>query len=191
MFPIDSKGLTSKGEFDCVVPVSGGKDGSYVAYNLKNKFGMNPLCVTWAPLISTELGRTNLNSFIQSGFNHILGTPNPLTTKKLTHLSLKEIGDPFQPFIYGQVNSPLRIAQAYDIPWIVDGENGEVEYGGAQETSSNPLYSMDYMKKINKFPNLYKESLKDIFDSNFFQDIESTWEITSLRECSRQCGAFD
>ena len=50
---------------------------------------------------------------------------------------------------------------------------------------------MDYMKKINKFPNLYKESLKDIFDSNFFQDIESTWEITPLRECSRQCGAFD
>ena len=50
---------------------------------------------------------------------------------------------------------------------------------------------MDYMKKINKFPNLYKESLKDIFDSNFFQDIESTREITPLRECSRQCGAFD
>jgi sulfatase maturation enzyme AslB (radical SAM superfamily) len=50
---------------------------------------------------------------------------------------------------------------------------------------------MDYMKKINKFPNLYKESLKEIFDSNFFQDIESTWEITPLRECSRQCGEFD
>ena len=50
---------------------------------------------------------------------------------------------------------------------------------------------MDYMKKINKFPNLYKESLKEIFDSNFFQDIENTWEITPLRECSRQCGEFD
>ena len=50
---------------------------------------------------------------------------------------------------------------------------------------------MDYMKKINKFPNLYKESLKEIFDSNFFQDIESTWEITPLRECSSQCGEFD
>ena len=50
---------------------------------------------------------------------------------------------------------------------------------------------MDYMKKINKFPNLYKQSLKEIFDSNFFQDIENTWEITPLRECSRQCGEFD
>ena len=50
---------------------------------------------------------------------------------------------------------------------------------------------MDYMKKINKFPNLYKKSLKEIFDSNFFQDIENTWEITPLRECSRLCGEFD
>ena len=36
-------------EFDCLVPVSGGKDGSYVAYNLKHKYSMNPLCVTVTP----------------------------------------------------------------------------------------------------------------------------------------------
>ena len=38
------------------------------------------------------------------GFDHILGTPNPLVVRKLTKLSFKELGDPFQPFIYGQVN---------------------------------------------------------------------------------------
>lgn len=35
--------------YDCLVPVSGGKDGSYVAYSLKHKYGMNPLCITVTP----------------------------------------------------------------------------------------------------------------------------------------------
>ena len=50
---------------------------------------------------------------------------------------------------------------------------------------------IDYMKKIKRFPNLYQESLQEIFESNFFSDIEDTWEITPLQECSKQCGAFD
>jgi MoaA/NifB/PqqE/SkfB family radical SAM enzyme len=40
-------------------------------------------------------------------------------------------------------------------------------------------------------PNLHKQSLKDIFDSSFFQDIEHTWEKNPLRECSRQCSKID
>jgi len=35
---LDSERRTD-GRFDCLVPVSGGKDGSYVAYNLKHKYG--------------------------------------------------------------------------------------------------------------------------------------------------------
>ena len=44
-----AKHKRTDGGFDCVVPVSGGKDGSYVAYNLKHKYGMNPLAVTVTP----------------------------------------------------------------------------------------------------------------------------------------------
>ena len=58
----------SNGEYDVIVPCSGGKDGSYVAHQLKHKYGMNPLTVTWAPLKATELGRKNLDAFIASGF---------------------------------------------------------------------------------------------------------------------------
>ena len=50
----------SDGKFDCLVPVSGGKDGSYVAYNLKHKYGMNPLAVTVTPALALELGEENL-----------------------------------------------------------------------------------------------------------------------------------
>ena len=55
------------GDFDCIVPVSGGKDGSYVAYNLKHKYGMNPLTVTVKPALSLDVGDKNLFNFIGNG----------------------------------------------------------------------------------------------------------------------------
>ncbi|MBI96453.1 LPS biosynthesis protein PseA [bacterium] len=126
------------GSHDVIVPCSGGKDGSYVAHKLREEFGMNPLCVTWAPLRYTEIGRQNLDAFIKSGFSHLLGTPNPMATRKLTQLSFKHLGDPFQPFIYGQTNFPLQISVKYNIPLIVYGENGEVEYGGDMKNAFKP-----------------------------------------------------
>lgn len=126
------------GSFDVVVPCSGGKDGSFVAHQLKYKYGMNPLTVTWAPLKASSIGRKNLESFINSGFNHILGTPNPIITKKLTYLSFKYLGDPFQPFIYGQSNFPLRMAVQNNIQLLMYGENGEVEYGGDNKNENSP-----------------------------------------------------
>ena len=137
----------SSGEYDVVVPWSGGKDGSFVAHQLKYKYGMNPLCVTWAPMIYTDQGRKNLDNFIKSGFNHILGTSDPVITRKLTYLSFRELGDPFQPFIYGQSNFPLFIALNYDIKLIMYGENGEVEYGGDMKNAYIPSRTIkDYNK---------------------------------------------
>ncbi|MDB5872708.1 MAG: N-acetyl sugar amidotransferase [Ramlibacter sp.] len=128
----------SDGGYDVIVPCSGGKDGSFVAHQLKHRYGMNPLCVTWAPLLATEIGRRNLDSFIQSGFNHVLGTPNPIVTRKLTQLSFAHLGDPFQPFIYGQTNYPLHMAVKHDVQLIMYGENGEVEYGGDMKNAFKP-----------------------------------------------------
>ncbi len=126
------------GEYDVIVPCSGGKDGGFVAHQLKYKYGMNPLAVTWAPLKATAIGRQNLDAFIASGFNHILGTPNPVVTKRLTHLAFKHLGDPFQPFIYGQANFPLHMAVKHNVRLIVYGENGEVEYGGDMKNANKP-----------------------------------------------------
>ena len=58
-------------KFDCIVPVSGGKDGSYVAHNLKNKYGMNPLAITVNPPLPLDIGERNLKNFINSGYSHI------------------------------------------------------------------------------------------------------------------------
>ncbi len=128
----------SGGGYDVIVPCSGGKDGGFVAHQLKFKYGMNPLTVTWAPLKATEIGRRNLDAFIQSGFDNILGTPNGQVTRKLTRLATQHLGDPFQPFIYGQTNFPLHMAVKHDVQLIMYGENGEVEYGGDMKNAFRP-----------------------------------------------------
>lgn len=128
----------NNGDYDVIVPCSGGKDGSFVAHQLKYKYGMNPLTVTWAPLKATEIGRRNLDAFIRSGFDNILGTPNGIVTRRLTRLATQHLGDPFQPFIYGQTNFPLHMAVKYNVPLIMYGENGEVEYGGDMKNAFTP-----------------------------------------------------
>lgn len=127
------------GSWDVIVPCSGGKDGSYVAHQLKYKYGMHPLTVTWSPLVPTEIGRKNLDAFIDiGGFDNILGRPNGAVNRKLTKLALEYLGDPFQPFIFGQYNFPLQIAVRYGISLIMYGENGEVEYGGDMKNAYRP-----------------------------------------------------
>lgn len=126
------------GEYDVIVPCSGGKDGGFTAHQLKYKYGMNPLCVTWAPLKVTEIGHRNRDAFIDAGFDHILGTPNGKVTRQITSLSFKHVGDPFQPFIYGQTNFPLHMAVKYKVALVMYGENGEVEYGGDMKNAFRP-----------------------------------------------------
>lgn len=126
------------GRHDVIVPCSGGKDGSFVAHQLKYKYGMNPLTVTWSPNIYTDIGFKNLRNFIDSGFDNVLGSPNGEVNRQLMKLAFNHLGDPFQPFIYGQANYPLQVAVQHDIPLIMYGENGEVEYGGDMTNAHRP-----------------------------------------------------
>jgi N-acetyl sugar amidotransferase len=131
------------GRFDVVVPCSGGKDSGYVAHVLKTKYGMNPLTVTWAPHRYTDIGRENLQALIDAGLDNICLTPNAEVHRVMTRLAFIHLGDPFQPFIYGQKNFPLDIATKYDIPLIMFGENGEVEYGGDMKNANSPTHDTD------------------------------------------------
>ena len=131
------------GSFDVIVPSSGGKDSSYVAYILKDKYDMHPLTVTWAPSIYTDIGYRNFQQHIHNGLDNVCFTPNGLVHRRLCRSAFIELGDPFQPFIYGQVNSPLHAAKAFNIGLIIDGENGEAEYGGADSTENMQGFSDD------------------------------------------------
>ncbi len=127
------------GRYDVIVPSSGGKDSAFVAHELKHKYGMNVLTVTWSPHLYTEIGWQNFQSLIHIGdLPNVLGTPSGKIHRKLTKLSFEILGDPFQPFIYGQTNYPLQCSVNYDIPLVMYGENGEVEYGGDMKNAFKP-----------------------------------------------------
>lgn len=113
----------SDGSYDVIVPGSGGKDSVYVAHVLKHKYGMNPLTVTWAPHRYTEIGWSNFQNWIDSGFENILVTPNTKIHSQLTQFAFTNLVHPFQPFMIGQKNVAPRIALEKKIKLIMYGES--------------------------------------------------------------------
>ena len=139
------------------MPASGGKDSTLVAHMLKNDYGMHPLTVTWSPHIYTDIGRKNLTSFIDAGFDNILVTPNGEVHRKLTKkAAFLEMGDPFQPFIFGQYSAPLGVALQYNVDLVFYGEDGEVEYGGAMEYADRAFCYDKFVE--NRFSNIFPDS---------------------------------
>ena len=90
---------------------------------------MNPLTVTWSPNIYTKIGWENFQGLINAGLPNILGSADSSVNRRLMLDSLIEIGQPMQPFIYGLVNFPARVAIHYGINLIMDGENGKSRGG--------------------------------------------------------------
>ncbi|MDC1358666.1 N-acetyl sugar amidotransferase [Gammaproteobacteria bacterium] len=132
------KNRKGNGEYDVVVPASGGKDSMYVAHVLKHKYKMNPLTVTWAPNIWTEIGQKNHLNLIKSGFNNLLISPNGKVHRKLTRFAFEIIGHPFQPFIFGQRSVGPKVALQHDIKLIFYGEN-VAEYGNNIKDNYSPI----------------------------------------------------
>ena len=118
----------SDGRYDCIVPGSGGKDSVLVAHELKYKYNMHPLTVTWAPHIYTPWGRKNHDSWIHSGQDNLTVTPNGKVHRLLTRLAIDVLFHPFQAFMLGQKSLAPKIASAMGIPLIFYGES-EAEYG--------------------------------------------------------------
>lgn len=166
-----AKHRRADGKFDCLVPVSGGKDGSYVAYNLKHKYGMNVLAVTVTPALALPLGEENLKAFVGSGYNHISINPNVRAMQTLNRTGLIEMGFPYYGWLVAIQAACVRIAANFGIGLIFYGEDGEVEYGGSTETDKNPIYDVAYMKRIyleGGYENVLRKSGLPTEDLNFF-----------------------
>lgn len=118
----------SDGSYDCIIPGSGGKDSFFTSHILKEKYGMHPLTVTWAPHIYTEWGWRNFQKWIHAGHDNYLLTPNGRVHRLLTRLATEILYHPFQPFFFGQKNIAPRMAAELNIPLVFYGEN-EAEYG--------------------------------------------------------------
>ena len=131
------------GQYDCIVPGSGGKDSTMAAHILKIRYDMHPLTVTWAPHLYTDVGRRNLEQWIDTGFDNILFSPNGKIHRLLTRLAFLNLLHPFQTFILGQKNIGAKFAAKYDVPLVFYGEP-EAEYGNPIKDTTNSKRSGDY-----------------------------------------------
>jgi N-acetyl sugar amidotransferase len=125
--------------WDCIVPVSGGKDSTYQVIRMQ-QLGLNPLCVTSTTCDLSELGRKNIENLKHLGVDYVEMSPNPLVRAKLNRLGLTQVGDISWPEHVGIFTIPVRAAVQFNVPLIVWGENSQNEYGGpAAEAGSNVL----------------------------------------------------
>ena len=159
--------------YDCVVPGSGGKDSGYTAHILKYKYGMNPLTVTWAPHLYTDIGWKNFINWSHiGGLDNILFTPNGKLHRLLTKLAFLNLLHPFQPFIIGQKIIGPKIASKFNIPLVIYGEN-QAEYGNDINENFDPVMDSSFFSfektssltfgrvNIKKIIKDYKFSLND------------------------------
>ena len=134
--------------YDVIVPCSGGKDSAMVAHRLKHDYDMHPLCVLWEPFMYTDVGRRNIDAFKHAGFDVVSMAPNGLIHRKLARLAFEFYGDPFQPFVYGQLAWPMRAAVHFGVPLVMYGENGEAEYGGDPAANDMPCWSYREWERV-------------------------------------------
>ena len=106
-----SKHKSENNEFDCVVPVSGGKDGSYVAYTLKHKYKINPLAINVTPPLSLQLGEENLKNFAASGFNLMQIHPNQEVMRFLDKRGFIDKGSPYFGWMVAIQSAVIKTAK--------------------------------------------------------------------------------
>ncbi|MFA6635538.1 MAG: N-acetyl sugar amidotransferase [Candidatus Omnitrophota bacterium] len=118
-------------EYDCIIPVSGGKDSHYQVYLIKEVYGLNPLLVTFNHTFNTRLGIDNLTNLVEKfGCDHLRFTPSPKTVKKLARVALKKMGDFCWHCHCGIFTYPVQVAVKYRIPLLIWGEQGFLDLGG-------------------------------------------------------------
>lgn len=115
--------------YDCVVPVSGGKDSTWQTVKAL-ELGLNPICVTWRTPARNTLGKKNLDNLISLGVTHIDVTINPITERLFTLRAFERYGNPVIPMHMALHAIPLQFAVNYHVPLILWGENSAFEYGG-------------------------------------------------------------
>ena len=133
--------------WDCIVPVSGGKDSTYQVVRML-QLGLNPLCVTSTTCDLSLLGRTNIENLKHLGVDYVEMSPNPLIRAKLNGIGLKQVGDISWPEHVGIFTIPVRAAVQFNVPLLIWGENSQNEYGGPAAASQNNVLNRRWLEEF-------------------------------------------
>lgn len=133
--------------WDCIVPVSGGKDSTYQVVRML-QLGLNPLCVTSTTCDLSALGRRNIENLKRLGVDYVEVSPNPIVRARLNRIGLMQVGDISWPEHVGIFTIPVRAAVQFNVPLIVWGENSQNEYGGPAAASANSVLNRRWLEEF-------------------------------------------
>jgi N-acetyl sugar amidotransferase len=140
------------GYYDCIIPVSGGKDSHFLVYTMKIEMGMNPLLITVGdPFTKTNAGLKNFRNLGDIfGCDHILFNLSIDLFRRVTRIAFEELGEPLK-FVEAAIYTvPMKMGMKMGIPLVVFGENSAYEYGSTDEQSySATEYILRIFKAIN------------------------------------------
>lgn len=171
-----SKFRSNDGSYDVIVPGSGGKDSAYTSHILKYKYGMNPLTVTWAPHLYTDIGWKNMQEWMHTGgLDNLLYTPNGKLHQEMTKNAFHNLLHPFQPFIVGQRIIGPAMALKHGVKLVMYGEN-QAEYGNAIEENINPIMNMDFFSTEER----HKMKLGGKSIQEYIDDPDSSYTINDF-----------
>jgi len=148
--------------YDCIIPVSGGKDSTYQVWRILS-LGLNPLCITAPTDLMTPIGRRNLDNIKNMGVDHIEFSVDIQTRRQINKYALINVGDIQWPEHVLIFTIPVHAAVMFEIPIIIWGENTVREYGaGRQENEEfGVTLSREYMEENCGFNGLRVSDLSD------------------------------
>lgn len=121
--------------YDCVVPVSGGKDSTWQTVKCLES-GLKPLCVTWKTPARTPVGQRNLDNLVALGVDHIDYQISPEVERRFMCQALVRFGATGIPMHMAIFNIPPKLACVLRIPLVVWGENSAFEYGNPADVDT-------------------------------------------------------
>ncbi len=134
-------------DYDCIIPVSGGKDSHYQVIKML-ELGMNPLCVNAHPDQMSDLGRRNIDNLKRLGVDFIEISINPKIRGKIARLGLSQVGDASWAEHATIFTIPVRIAVQMNIPLLIWAENSQFEYGGPAAASDNNVLTRRWLEEF-------------------------------------------
>ncbi|MEM6891654.1 MAG: N-acetyl sugar amidotransferase [Pseudomonadota bacterium] len=138
---------TDGSNWDCIVPVSGGKDSTYQVVRML-QMGLNPLCVTSTTCDLSGIGRNNIENIKRLGVDYIEVSPNQQIRARLNRIGLMQVGDISWPEHVGIFTIPVRAAVQFNVPLIVWGENSQNEYGGPAAAAGNNVLNRRWLEEF-------------------------------------------
>jgi N-acetyl sugar amidotransferase len=199
----------SDGYYDCIIPVSGGKDSHFLIQTIKSELAMNPLLITVGdPFTKTKAGLNNFRN-LGDAFNcdHILFNLSIDLFRRVTRKAFEEFGEPLK-FVEAAIYTvPLKMAVKLGIPLVVFGENSAYEYGTTKQESYSAMecilrlfkaIDIDFWlqmrvpeKELNAIVPPAEEELRKVQPEVIYMSYFSPWSSTKHLEIAKRYGFKD